>query len=36
MNLRVIRGRWLKGLDEFEPPVFVGRMERIERHDYWR
>ena len=21
----------LKGLDEFEPPDFVGRMERIER-----
>jgi hypothetical protein len=25
------RGRRLKGLDEFESPTFVGRMERIER-----
>lgn len=25
--------RRLKGLDEFEPPEFVGRMARIER---WR
>jgi len=25
------RGRRLKGLDEFEPPEFVGRMERVER-----
>ena len=26
-----MRGRRLKGLDEFEKPEFVGRMERIER-----
>lgn len=25
------RGKRLKGLDEFEPPEFVGRMSRIER-----
>lgn len=25
------RGKRLKGLDEFEPPEFVGRMERVER-----
>ena len=25
------RGRRLKGLDEFETPEFVGRMERVER-----
>ena len=25
------KGRRLKGLDEFERPEFVGRMERIER-----
>jgi hypothetical protein len=25
------KGRRLKGLDEFETPEFVGRMERIER-----
>lgn len=25
------RGRRLKGLDEFEPPGFVGRMARVER-----
>lgn len=31
----MIRGRRLKGLDEFEPPVFVGRMERIERRRLW-
>lgn len=24
-------GRRLKGLDEFEPPEFVGRIERIEQ-----
>jgi hypothetical protein len=22
----------LKGLDEFEPPEFIGRMARVERH----
>jgi hypothetical protein len=28
------RGRRLKGLDEFETPEFVGRMDRIQqRHD---
>lgn len=25
------RGKQLKGLDEFEPPEFVGRMDRVER-----
>ena len=25
------KGRRLKGLDEFETPEFVGRMERVER-----
>ena len=25
------RGKRLKGLDEFEPPEFVGRMARAER-----
>jgi len=25
------RGRRLKGLDEFEPPEFVGRMARVEK-----
>ena len=25
------KGRRLKGLDEFEPPEFVGRMARLER-----
>ena len=25
------RGKRLKGLDEFEQPVFVGRMSRLER-----
>ena len=25
------RGKRLKGLDEFEPPDFVGRMARVER-----
>lgn len=25
------RGKRLKGLDEFEPPEFVGRMNRVER-----
>jgi len=25
------RGKRLKGLDEFEKPEFVGRMERVER-----
>lgn len=25
------RGKRLKGLDEYEPPAFVGRMERVER-----
>jgi len=25
------RGKRLKGLDEFEPPAFVGRMERVGR-----
>ena len=25
------RGKRLRGLDEFEPPAFVGRMARVER-----
>jgi len=25
------RGKRLKGLNEFEPPAFVGRMGRVER-----
>lgn len=29
--LRPETGRRLKGLDEFEAPPFVGRMERVER-----
>jgi hypothetical protein len=29
--LRTDRGPRLKGLDEFEPPEFVGRMARVER-----
>ena len=28
---RTQRGKRLKGLDEFEPPAFVGRMARVER-----
>jgi len=27
----VRRGKRLKGLDEFEPPAFVGRWARVER-----
>ncbi len=25
------RGKRLRGLDEFEPPEFVGRMQRVQR-----
>lgn len=25
----------LKGLEEFEPPAFVGRMDRVERRRAW-
>ena len=28
---RTPRGKRLKGLDEFEPPAFFGRMARMER-----
>lgn len=28
-NLMPNRGKRLKGLDEFQPPEFVGRMERL-------
>jgi hypothetical protein len=39
MELEPIRrGKRLKGLDEFEKPEFVGRMERIERRkklEWW-
>lgn len=31
----MIRGRRLKGLDELEPPEFVGRMARIGRRREW-
>ena len=30
-----MRSRRLKGLDEFEPPEFVGRMDRVERRRTW-
>ena len=33
--LRKGKGRRLKGLEEFEPPEFVGRMARIERRRVW-
>ncbi len=29
------RGKRLKGLDEYEPPAFVGRMARVERRRRW-
>ena len=29
------RGKRLKGLDEYEPPAFVGRMARVERRRKW-
>ena len=33
--LRTGTGRRLKGLDEFKPPEFVGRMARVERRRLW-
>ena len=33
--LRTGKGRRLKGLDEYEPPTFVGRMDRVERRRAW-
>jgi hypothetical protein len=33
-----LRGKRLKGLDEFETPAFVGRMDRVERRrklEWW-
>ena len=32
---RTGKGRRLKGLDEFEAPAFVGRMDRVERRRRW-
>lgn len=33
---RIVRHRRrLKGLDEFKPPAFVGRMERVRRLRVW-
>ena len=29
------RGKRLKGLDEYKPPDFVGRMARVERRRKW-
>jgi hypothetical protein len=37
-NLRPIKSKRLKGLDEFEAPEFVGRVARIERRrklEWW-
>jgi len=30
-EVKLVRGRRLRGLDEFQPPPFIGRMERVER-----
>ncbi len=29
------RGKRLKGLDEYQPPAFVGRMARVEQRRKW-
>ena len=34
-HLRTGKGQRLKGLEEFVPPEFVGRMARIERRRLW-
>jgi hypothetical protein len=39
IDFALSRGKRLKGLDEFEKPEFVGRIERIERRkklEWWR
>jgi hypothetical protein len=30
-ELKQLQGRRLRGLEEFQPPPFIGRMERVER-----
>lgn len=38
LRMRIGRGKRLRGLDEFERPEFVGRMERVARRrklEWW-